>query len=353
VLALPPDNGAYLRWTSTHPAGYVLNIQRTLNPSDARLHRAPCRWINGEPPRGGGFIGFYIKVCSESLPELTAWAGKNAGAEIRPCGTCQPLPRPGATARIQEDAPAPRQSQPCESADPDAGTARPAGAASTSLVGSQSWRASIVTEAELELLAAACRQLEVRPWPYEEHDYITNVLLTVLDLQMHNVAVERSIRYYRDHRRDDIATLHQLEDLLARFHDDREGNRQVATYLWGNDLWTRASWLRGLAAFLVSNGLLTQDDLRTWAGTSDYKRDFEGRVPYLGLAAYQWLVMRLGVDTIKPDIWLRRFVEATVGHRISDIELVRAFTEAAHRAGKSARELDAVIWERGALGVGL
>lgn len=53
--------------------------------------------------------------------------------------------------------------------------------------------------------------------------------------------------------------------------------------------------------------------------------------------------MRLGGDTVKPDIWLRRFAEGIVGHCISDAELVRAFTEAAHRVAKSARELDAAI----------
>lgn len=32
--------------------GYVLNIQRTLNPSDARVHRADRPTITGTPPRG-------------------------------------------------------------------------------------------------------------------------------------------------------------------------------------------------------------------------------------------------------------------------------------------------------------
>lgn len=61
--------------------------------------------------------------------------------------------------------------------------------------GSRSWPADVVTAAELDLLAAACEQMDVRPWPYEEHDHLTNVLLTVLDLQMRNVVVEKSIRY--------------------------------------------------------------------------------------------------------------------------------------------------------------
>jgi hypothetical protein len=90
-VELPRDNDAYLRWTAMHSAGYVINIQKSLNPGDARLHRASCHWINGSPPRGDGFIGSYIKVCSDSLADLNAWASGRAGSTIRPCGTCRPV----------------------------------------------------------------------------------------------------------------------------------------------------------------------------------------------------------------------------------------------------------------------
>jgi hypothetical protein len=89
-IEFPGDNESYLRWTAQHADGWVINIQRSLNTSDARLHRASCQWINGMPPRGDGFIGSYIKVCSESLAELGAWARERLRSEIRPCGTCRP-----------------------------------------------------------------------------------------------------------------------------------------------------------------------------------------------------------------------------------------------------------------------
>ena len=55
--------------------------------------------------------------------------------------------------------------------------------------------------------------------------------------------------------------------------------------------------------------------------------------------------MRLGVDTVKPDQWLHEFVTKTLGHDLDDFELVRVITEAAHRVGRRARELDGAIWE--------
>jgi hypothetical protein len=207
-----------------------------------------------------------------------------------------------------------------------------------------------VTEDEIGRLTDACRFLPVTPREHEEHDYITNVLVTVLDLQMNTVTVERSIRYYRDHRWAEVRTLDQLTGLLDRFPDDKEGNLDLARHLWGNNHWTRAGRLRPLAAFLAAEHLRTEDDLRAWAQRSDYQQDFAGRVPGLGPAAYHSLLMRLGVDTVKPDVHVRRFVEEVVGHVVTDAELVRAVTEAARRLGRSARDLDGAIWERGALG---
>ena len=57
--------------------------------------------------------------------------------------------------------------------------------------------------------------------------------------------------------------------------------------------------------------------------------------------------MRLGVETVKPDVRLRKFVEAVVGRAVSDNEIVEAVTQAAAHLGLSARQLDWSIWEAG------
>ena len=38
---------AYLDWVARNPHGYVVNVQRTLNPNDVHLHSASCRSISG------------------------------------------------------------------------------------------------------------------------------------------------------------------------------------------------------------------------------------------------------------------------------------------------------------------
>lgn len=42
------DDHGYPAWTATHAAGYVINVQRNLNPSDARLHHADCSLEAGQ-----------------------------------------------------------------------------------------------------------------------------------------------------------------------------------------------------------------------------------------------------------------------------------------------------------------
>jgi hypothetical protein len=132
-----------------------------------------------------------------------------------------------------------------------------------------------VTGAELDRLEDACRPLVVSEYRYEQHDYLTNVLLTVLDLQMHNRT--QSIRHYLDRRYEQVRTLDDLEELLAGFPDDRDGNTAVARYLWGNNHWVRAGWLRGLARFLAEENLRTQEALTLWARRSDRRLGHSAR----------------------------------------------------------------------------
>jgi hypothetical protein len=202
-----------------------------------------------------------------------------------------------------------------------------------------------VHDGEMHLLVEACRGVLLAAGDYNYPDYITNVLLTVLDLRMHNEAVDNSIGHYWSTRWTEIRTIGDLEQLLASHPDDRPGNVAVAQYLWDNNHWMRVEWLRGFVSFLVANDLITHDALRAWAHDSDFHRDFEGRVRNLGIAAYKWLTMRLGVETVKPDAHLHNFVERVVGHPITDGELVRVVEHVARDIGLSPRQLDASIWE--------
>jgi hypothetical protein len=191
----------------------------------------------------------------------------------------------------------------------------------------------------------ACKAVPRTRSDFAEDDFMTNVLVTVLDIRMHSTALDRSIQHYREHRWNEIRTLDDLDEVMSRNPDSKRGNTSVAQYLWGNNHWVRVGWLRGFVPFLTENDLKTQEKLREWARRNDFKSDFEGKVKNLGIATYKSLVMRLGVDTVKPDVHLHNFVEHVVGHRVTDDELVRVVEETARRLRISPRQLDASLWE--------
>jgi len=183
---------------------------------------------------------------------------------------------------------------------------------------------------------------------YLEDDYVTNLLLTVLDFRLHERIVKKADAFFKENRQAEIRTAADLKRLLARYPDDKAGNTRLAQYLWGYKYWNRAHQLRDLLAYFECIGVTSQKALRQWAQFSNFDSDFKGRIRGLGFAVYQWLVMRQGVETIKPDVHVRRFVESIIHRTPTDDELdelVEALEKVARRLGLKAYELDWKIWE--------
>jgi hypothetical protein len=84
------EDRAYLDWAAAHDHGYVVDVRRSMNPADARVHRASCGTITGNPTRGRRWTRAYVKYCSESLRELEAWARGQFAAPLTHCRRCQP-----------------------------------------------------------------------------------------------------------------------------------------------------------------------------------------------------------------------------------------------------------------------
>lgn len=204
----------------------------------------------------------------------------------------------------------------------------------------------MITPQKYQIILHKCKEIPPARGMYLIHDYIENLLITVLDFQMHQVAIEKAIKYYKDNRFYEIRTFSDLKLLLSKYPDDKEGNTALAQYLWGNKHWTRISLLRKLASYFESIGITSQESLSRWAGKSNFKDDFKGKITGMGYAIYQWLVMRQGIETIKPDIHMRRFVESIVQHSsFTNEELVLCLENVAKELGLKAYELDWRIWE--------
>lgn len=203
----------------------------------------------------------------------------------------------------------------------------------------------VIDEVDAERVANAGKGLAPAASAYIEEDFIMNLLETVLDYMLQTTVVVKALEYFRANVWSEVRTLDDLDAMLSSYPDDQQGNTRLARHLWGYNLWTRAQQLRGLTRYFRSIGVVDQESLKAWAHRSDFRTDFEGRVKGLGPAVYQWLVMRQGVDTVKPDVHVRRFAEAAVGRPLSDADVVEVVTRAARLLGIRAYELDWRIWE--------
>jgi hypothetical protein len=197
----------------------------------------------------------------------------------------------------------------------------------------------VLSEEELGRLEARCREIPLRPHDHVAVDLVTELFDTVLDYQNRAETVRKAQAHFRSTHGDDVRTVDELAELLERTPDDTE----LAASLWGNRHWRRARELRGLVAYLRERDVTDLAALRRWAAMST-QDDFVGQIKGLGPAVYRSLVMRLGVNTIKPDVHVLRFVSSAIGRRVSQDEAVAALETVARRLGTSARTLDASVW---------
>jgi hypothetical protein len=216
----------------------------------------------------------------------------------------------------------------------------------------QSFLQSELSHADYEKLLARCQKLPPHQGNYVAQTFLSNVILTVLDYQLRNTIVNKAHEKFVRVHGDYIQDIHQLAAFLDRYPNDKQGNTEAAITLWGYKLWTRLEQLRGLVAYFIRIGVIDADSLKKWATTATFKDDFKGKIKGLGPAVFQWLIMRAGVETIKPDVHIINFVSSVIGYSPGFDATISALINIAKEIGKTPRELDLAIWElqRGAPG---
>ena len=203
-----------------------------------------------------------------------------------------------------------------------------------------------LTPAEFQRLLVAVADLPFLHHPREPVDYVQDVLETVLNFYIQASVVVDALTYFRDVVQPQHGLLDHasLRAVLARFPDTEAGNRAASQFLWNNRHWTRLGLLRRLLTFLESIGATDQPTLRAWARQANYDADFKGKVKGLGLAVFHWLLIRCGVETIKPDVWVLAFAKRILGRPVSAKVLVETFGQIAPLVGETLPTIDVTIW---------
>lgn len=202
-----------------------------------------------------------------------------------------------------------------------------------------------LSASELTRLRAACDQLADGP-DYRSDDFIENMMLTALDFQLRVEVVNKAMKHFFDTH--GFRRARELTLLMAQYPDTRSGNTLLAKKLWNCNLWTRAKFLRALIGRFEERGVRGQRSLVHWLTRADFDRDIKGQIRTaehsIGYTIYSWLRLRCGFDTVKPDLHVLKFVEHTIGRKVSPEEAVSALRKVAKLSRRKAHRLDSAIW---------
>jgi dGTP triphosphohydrolase len=202
-----------------------------------------------------------------------------------------------------------------------------------------------LTKREIQKLRTQCNKLDDGP-DYRINDYVTNLLNTVLDFKMNVGTVSSAMDHYEENH--GYRTHKKLKEIIEEFPNTKRGNLRLANSLWDNNHWSRAKFLRKLINEFESRGIKGQQSLKKWIAEavfeSDVKGQFKTKEHSIGIALFQWLRLRIGVDTVKPDVHIVNFVSEAIGRNVSQEEALDSLLEVAKQTNRKAALLDAAIW---------
>ncbi len=150
------------------------------------------------------------------------------------------------------------------------------------------------------------------------------------------------LEYFRENQ-PEIRSLQRLAALI------RSAGHEEFCKLWNYNHFARVELLENLVqrfiAYNTENNFEEElKGMQHWARLSspqDYRRF---GVKGIGLATFQYLRMLLGVQTVKPDVHIKKAISLALGRKISDAEAITFIEKASQKLDLPATVLDHNIW---------
>lgn len=178
-----------------------------------------------------------------------------------------------------------------------------------------------------------------------------NVLDCVLSLNRYyeKVVKPRVEEFARNN--PDVRTVAELARMISSYNSPADFTVAALRY---KDV-RRAETIAGVVQYLLDierdfAGSTENERLRAWAEWArpgDFA--FTG-VRGFGLAGFQYLRLLFGANTAKPDRWICKFVNDSVGRKVGPVEALYLLERAAKRANFCLRDIDSAIWNEAARG---
>jgi hypothetical protein len=202
-----------------------------------------------------------------------------------------------------------------------------------------------LSKEEMRLLLHACKSLG-RGRDYTCNDYIDNVMNMVLDFQLQSPVLGKAMEKYRTLG---IKSHRKLRSIVDYYSNTQEGYSELAQVLWGYNLWSRAKFLKRILDFFEEHGIRGQASLHKWVLKADFEEDVKGKIKTeehsIGIALYHWMRLRHGVNTVKPDVHVIRFVENAIGRKPAIQDTIDGLISVAKSLRRKPALLDAAIWQ--------
>ncbi len=204
-----------------------------------------------------------------------------------------------------------------------------------------------LTALELLRLKEQCEKLGDGK-DYRCNNYISNLMQTVLDFRMRTKYAQTYWQYFfRNHK--NITVVSDLQTILDKYPNDKDGNLALAEDLWNTKHGARAKFLRKLIECFEERGITDQESLEKWVKTANFETHVKGQFKTkefsIGYVLFEWLQIRCGVDTVKPDVHVLNFIRDAIGRSVEPEEAVKGLKKIAKILNRKAYLLDAAIWE--------
>lgn len=84
--------------------------------------------------------------------------------------------------------------------------------------------------------------------------------------------------------------------------------------------------------------------LRKWATDLDLKNNDLIKIKGIGIASVQYLRILLGIDTVKPDIHIKKSIKNIYDKNLSDTATIKFIEKVSMEMGLNTRMIDAFVW---------
>ena len=147
----------------------------------------------------------------------------------------------------------------------------------------------------------------------------------------------------------EVSTCEQLRDLMVR-----EGPSVFLQQRLNLRFPARAEILLNVTTRLAEitysiGGRSELERIERWASLAHPQEYVAFGVKGFGIAGFQYLRLLFGANTTKPDVHIVRYVNATIGHRVTQLTALHLLEQAAAMCGIPVRAVDSAVWQAGAI----